>query len=123
MRRLLQLLFEFCLHLQLKGQLLAQSSVLLGKHIVALTLRLSELRQGAIGSLKLRHLFGLLCTKLFVLNQLGLERLHLLLKALIDDDALVQGLAGRLQPLNFDVFILSSDVSFVELLVDLDVRK
>ena len=116
MRRLLQLLFESRLHLQLSSQLLTQAFIFLGKHIVALLLAQGE-------SFEAGHLLSLLGSQDLVFCELLFELRNLCAQALIDDDALVQGLERGLQPFDFDILILSGDVSFIKLLVDFDIRK
>ena len=79
--------------------------------------------KGIVLLVKLLDLLLLCFSDCLIPRQLVSEHFNLSRQILIDDDALVQGLARGLQPFNFDILILSGDVSFIKLLVDFDVRK
>ena len=88
---------------------------------------LGHFRTEALGLLQLDTKRPILvfepCADLLVALELVCQHLYLLAEVLNGDDALVQGLACGLQPFDFDILILSGDVSFIKLLVDFDVRK
>ena len=86
------------------------------EHVVALLLAQGERFEAG-------HVLGLLGSQGFAFRQLSLEHLYLRSQALIDDDALVQGRARGLQPLDLDIFILRDNAFLIELLVNLDVGK